>query len=58
MDKKLRNILILAAILVLLCIGYAVAGLIFTEDTPEETTAPETTAEEATFLHIVVYLCF
>ena len=52
MDKKLRNILILAAILVLLCIGYAVAGLIFTEDTPEETTAPETTAEEATFLQV------
>ena len=52
MDKKLRNILILAGILVLLCIGYAVAGLIFTEDAPEETTAPETTAEETTFLQV------
>ena len=52
MDKKLRNILTLAGILVLLCIGYAVAGLIFKEDTPEETTAPETTVEESTFLGV------
>lgn len=52
MDKKLRNILILAGILVLLCIGYAVAGLVFREDIPEETTAPETTAEEAAFLQV------
>lgn len=52
MDKKLRNILILAGILVLLCIGYAVAGLVFKEDTPEDTTAPETTAEEAAFLRV------
>ena len=52
MDKKLRTILILAGILVLLCIGYAVAGLVFKEDTPEDTTAPETTAEEATFLQV------
>ncbi len=52
MDKKLRNILILAGALILLCIGYAVAGLIFKEDTPEETTAPETTVEESTFLGV------
>lgn len=52
MDKKLRTTLILAGILVLLCIGYAVAGLVFKEDTPEDTTAPETTAEEATFLQV------
>ena len=37
MDKKLRNLLILAGILVLLCVGYAVAGLVFPEETPEET---------------------
>ena len=36
MDKKLRNILILAGVLILLCIGYAVAGLIFKEDTAAE----------------------
>ena len=52
MDKKLRNLLILAGILVLLCIGYAVAGLIFAEETPEDTDAAETTAEEATFLQV------
>ena len=45
MDKKLRNILILAAILVLLCIGYAVAGLIYTEDTSEETAEAPADAE-------------
>ena len=39
MDKKLRNLLILAGILVLLCVGYAVAGLVFPEETPDE---PET----------------
>ncbi len=52
MDKKLRNILTLAGILVLLCVGYAVAGLIFQEDTPEETTAPETDVEESAFLRV------
>lgn len=52
MDKKLRNILILAGILILLCVGYAVAGLVFSEETSEDTTAAETTAEEATFLQV------
>lgn len=52
MDKKLRTLLILGGLLILLCAGYAVAGLVFTEDTPEETTAPETTAEEAAFLQV------
>ena len=52
MDKKLRNILILAGVLVLLCIGYAVAGILFREDTPEETTPADTTAEAATFLQV------
>ena len=37
MDKKLRNILILAGILVVLCVGYAVTGILFREETPEET---------------------
>ena len=45
MDKKLRNLLILAGILVLLCVGYAVAGLVFPEETPEET---ETVATDVT----------
>lgn len=52
MDKKLRNVLVLAGILVLLCIGYAVAGMLFTEDTPEETAPAETTAESTTFLQV------
>ena len=52
MDKKLRTILILAGALVLLCIGYAVAGILFREDTPEETTPADTTAEAATFLQV------
>ena len=36
MDKKLRNLLILAGVLVLLCVGYAVTGLVFPEETPDE----------------------
>ena len=52
MDKKLRNILILAGILVLLCIGYAVAGLLFSEDTPEETTAEDTASATQTFFNV------
>ena len=52
MDKKLRNILILAGVLVLLCIGYAVAGILFREGTSEETTPAETTPESATFLQV------
>ena len=52
MDKKLRNILILAGILVLLCVGYAVAGMLFREDTPEDTTAEETQTESTAFLQV------
>ena len=37
MDKKLRNLLILAGALVLLCIGYAVAGLVFPDEEESET---------------------
>ncbi|MBQ4112323.1 MAG: DUF4340 domain-containing protein [Clostridia bacterium] len=37
MDKKLRNILILAGILILLCVGYAVVGLVFPEEETETT---------------------
>ena len=40
MDKKIRNLLILAGILVLLCIAYAVTGLLVPDETPE--TEPET----------------
>lgn len=39
MDHKLRNLLILVGVLVLLCIGYAAAGLVFPEETREETDA-------------------
>ena len=52
MDKKLRNLLILGGLLILLCAGYAVAGLVFKEDTPEDETTAETTAEEASFLSV------
>lgn len=52
MDKKLRNILILGGLLVLLCAGYAVAGLVFKEDIPEDETAAETTTEEVAFLSV------
>ena len=44
MDKKLRNLLILGGLLILLCAGYAVAGLVFKEDIPEDQTTAETTA--------------
>ncbi len=49
MDKKLRNLLILAGILVLLCVGYAVAGLVFPEESPEETDTAETDATTMLF---------
>jgi hypothetical protein len=52
MDKKLRNLLILGGLLILLCAGYAVAGLVFKEDIPEDETTAETTAEEASFLSV------
>ena len=52
MDKKLRNLLILGGLLILLCAGYAVAGLVFKEDTPEDETTAETTAEEVSFLSV------
>ena len=45
MDKKLRNLLILGGLLILLCAGYAVAGLVFKEDIPEDQTTAETTAD-------------
>lgn len=50
MDKKLRNILILAGVLILLCIGYAVAGVVF----PDEEGETETSAEETdtSFFHV------
>ena len=47
MDKKLRNILILVGVLALLCIGYAVVGLVFPE---EDTEAADTTAASDTAL--------
>ncbi len=52
MDKKLRNILILAGVLVLLCVGYAVAGLVFSDE--EEVTTPpaDTTAESSPFFSV------
>ena len=52
MDKKLRNLLILGGLLILLCAGYAVAGLVFKEDTPEDETTAETAAEEVSFLSV------
>ena len=46
MDKKLRNLLILAGVLVLLCVGYAVAGLVFPdgEEDGTETEAADVSA--------------
>ena len=41
MDKKLRSILVLAGVLALLCIGYAVVGLVFHE---EDTQPTDTTS--------------
>ena len=52
MDKKLRNILILAGVLVLLCVGYAVAGIIFREDEPETTAEDVTSAPTETFFNV------
>lgn len=39
MDKKLRNLLILVGILILLCVGYAVVGVVFREEETEAETA-------------------
>ena len=45
MEKKLRNILILAGLLVLLCVGYAVVGLLIPEEeTPDSVTEGDTEA--------------
>ncbi len=44
MDKKIRNLLILVGILAVLCIGYAVTGIL----TPEEPVDTEAETEEAT----------
>ncbi|MBQ9150794.1 MAG: DUF4340 domain-containing protein [Clostridia bacterium] len=44
MDKKIRNLLILVGILALLCIGYAVTGLLM----PDGETETEAGAEEGT----------
>ena len=52
MDKKLRNILILAGVLVLLCVGYAVAGIIFREEEPETTAEDVTSAPTETFFNV------
>lgn len=52
MDKKLRNILILAGILVLLCVGYAVAGIVFQEEEPETTAEEVTASQSATFFNV------
>ena len=52
MDKKLRNILILAGILVLLCIGYAATGIIFREEAPETTAEEDTAAEAQPFFNV------
>lgn len=46
MDKKLRNLVILAGILVLLCAGYAAVGLMFPKETPAE-DATETPTDAA-----------
>lgn len=51
MDKKLRNLLILVGVLVLLCVGYAVAGLVFPEES-EEGTEAETSAETVTLFSV------
>ena len=42
MDKKIRNLIILVGILAILCVGYAVLGLLL----PEEETDMEQTTEE------------
>lgn len=47
MDKKLRNVIILGGVLALLCIGYAVVGLVFPEG---ETQPADTTAEDVSSL--------
>ena len=51
MDKKLRNLLVLAGVLVLLCVGYAVVGLIFPEEdpAPADTTASDGEAQTPLF---------
>lgn len=41
MDKKIRNLLILVGILVVLCVGYAVAGLLVPDESPEEESETE-----------------
>ena len=52
MDKKLRNILVLAGILALLCVGYAVAGIVFREEEPEITAEEVTASQSATFFNV------
>ena len=52
MDKKLRNILILAGILALLCIGYAATGIIFPKEEPETTAEEDTAAEAQPFFNV------
>ena len=44
MDKKIRNLLILVGILAVLCIGYAVTGILV----PDEVPAGEAETEEGT----------
>ena len=41
MDKKIRNLLLLVGILAVLCIGYAVVGLLLPEEETETEKAPE-----------------
>ena len=52
MDKKLRNLLILAGILVLLCVGYAVVGLVFPEEEADTTAAAETAEPSQTLFSV------
>ena len=50
MDKKSRNLLILVGVLVLLCIGYAVAGILFPAEEAE--TEAQTEAETVTLFRV------
>lgn len=52
MDKKLRNLLILAGVLVLLCVGYAVVGLVFPEEETETTAAADTAEPSRTLFSV------
>ena len=50
MDKKLRNLLILAGILAVLCVGYAAVGMLIPREPID--TEPETEAEAFYLFHV------